>query len=362
MTSRPCPGGIGRPWRGPGDAAAQLDRVEATLSGVVATLTRLDEGRYHQCTRCGAPLDRARLAADPLTEHCPDRCGDVALSGLRPAALDAADRGRAGMRAGKVAGTVVVGRRRRGGGVGRRLPAGRSSSPPAATALPAPVAARGPGLVGLRRRAAPLGRHVPRRPGAADPGARHPLGGGRRPRAGSDEGRGDEARPAAVFILDALPAGGRRRRWPRCRPTPRRWRPALAGRGRRGASSVGDPSGSSADWDAGAGRGRVASARCTGPCCATAGRWRSRCSTPASTTPSGPTWPTPRCSYRLFSAFALKRLDVRGLVDELRERMADELDYRIEAAHQARVRRLLPPATRSSACPASWPSCRPSGC
>jgi len=39
--------------------------------------------------------------------------------------------------------------------------------------------------------------------------------------------------------------------------------------------------------------------------------------------------------YGLFSQFALRNLDVRALVDELRARMADELDYRIEAAHQA---------------------------
>ena len=39
--------------------------------------------------------------------------------------------------------------------------------------------------------------------------------------------------------------------------------------------------------------------------------------------------------YGLFSAFALKGLDVKALVDELRHRMGDELDYRIEAAHQA---------------------------
>ena len=38
--------------------------------------------------------------------------------------------------------------------------------------------------------------------------------------------------------------------------------------------------------------------------------------------------------YGLFANFALKNLDVKALVDELRARMADELDYRIEAAHQ----------------------------
>ncbi|MDQ6697709.1 MAG: AarF/ABC1/UbiB kinase family protein, partial [Actinomycetota bacterium] len=38
--------------------------------------------------------------------------------------------------------------------------------------------------------------------------------------------------------------------------------------------------------------------------------------------------------YNLFSSFALKSLDVKGIVDELRDRMADELDYRIEARCQ----------------------------
>ena len=38
--------------------------------------------------------------------------------------------------------------------------------------------------------------------------------------------------------------------------------------------------------------------------------------------------------YNLFASFALKNLDVKGLVDELRARMADELDYRLEARFQ----------------------------
>jgi predicted unusual protein kinase regulating ubiquinone biosynthesis (AarF/ABC1/UbiB family) len=38
--------------------------------------------------------------------------------------------------------------------------------------------------------------------------------------------------------------------------------------------------------------------------------------------------------YGLFASFALKNLDVKSLVDELRERMADELDYRLEAKLQ----------------------------
>jgi predicted unusual protein kinase regulating ubiquinone biosynthesis (AarF/ABC1/UbiB family) len=38
--------------------------------------------------------------------------------------------------------------------------------------------------------------------------------------------------------------------------------------------------------------------------------------------------------YGLFASFALKNMDVRALVDELRARMADELDYRLEARCQ----------------------------
>ena len=39
--------------------------------------------------------------------------------------------------------------------------------------------------------------------------------------------------------------------------------------------------------------------------------------------------------YGLFGQVALKSLDVEGLVDELRRRMSDELDYRLEASCQA---------------------------
>jgi predicted unusual protein kinase regulating ubiquinone biosynthesis (AarF/ABC1/UbiB family) len=39
--------------------------------------------------------------------------------------------------------------------------------------------------------------------------------------------------------------------------------------------------------------------------------------------------------YGMFAAFALKNMDVHAMVDELRARMGDELDYRIEARHQA---------------------------
>jgi RNA polymerase-binding transcription factor DksA len=58
-----------------GGAGVELDKVEATLTAVVAALTRLDEGRYDRCGRCGAPLVPEVLAADPLADRCPDRCG-----------------------------------------------------------------------------------------------------------------------------------------------------------------------------------------------------------------------------------------------------------------------------------------------
>src|SRR5918998_3467365 len=38
--------------------------------------------------------------------------------------------------------------------------------------------------------------------------------------------------------------------------------------------------------------------------------------------------------YGLFSSLALRNLDVKALVDELRNRMSDELDYTVEAANQ----------------------------
>jgi predicted unusual protein kinase regulating ubiquinone biosynthesis (AarF/ABC1/UbiB family) len=42
--------------------------------------------------------------------------------------------------------------------------------------------------------------------------------------------------------------------------------------------------------------------------------------------------------YRLGTAFVLKGLDAKGLVDELRNRMRDELDYELEAASQTEFR------------------------
>jgi len=44
--------------------------------------------------------------------------------------------------------------------------------------------------------------------------------------------------------------------------------------------------------------------------------------------------------YKLFSSLKLKNLDVRSLVDELRARMADELDYSLEAHSQSEFARM----------------------
>ena len=62
--------------------------------------------------------------------------------------------------------------------------------------------------------------------------------------------------------------------------------------------------------------------------------------------------------YSVFSALALNGLDARGLVDELRARMREELDYRLEARQHRRVRRATSPATRGCASPSSCPSSR----
>ena len=66
--------------------------------------------------------------------------------------------------------------------------------------------------------------------------------------------------------------------------------------------------------------------------------------------------------YAMFSALALNGLDARALVDELRARMREELDYRLEAAQPRRVRRPLRRAPVGAHPRASCRSCRPSAC
>ena len=70
--------------------------------------------------------------------------------------------------------------------------------------------------------------------------------------------------------------------------------------------------------------------------------------------------------YSVFSALALNGLDARGLVDELRARMREELDYRLEAeniaefaAHFAghpwvRIPEVLPELSRERVLTTEW--------
>ena len=70
--------------------------------------------------------------------------------------------------------------------------------------------------------------------------------------------------------------------------------------------------------------------------------------------------------YQVFSALALNGLDARGLVDELRARMREELDYRLEAANVAefarhfaghpwvRIPALLPELSKSRVLTTEW--------
>ncbi|MEZ5256141.1 MAG: AarF/UbiB family protein [Ilumatobacteraceae bacterium] len=77
---------------------------------------------------------------------------------------------------------------------------------------------------------------------------------------------------------------------------------------------------------------RLRSARSIESCCETAGWRRSRSSIRASARPSADL-DNAMLLYSMASAFALKGLDLKGLVDELRARMIEELDYRLGAAN-----------------------------
>jgi predicted unusual protein kinase regulating ubiquinone biosynthesis (AarF/ABC1/UbiB family) len=70
--------------------------------------------------------------------------------------------------------------------------------------------------------------------------------------------------------------------------------------------------------------------------------------------------------YGMVSATALKGLDAKGIVDELRDRMFDELDYRLEAGHQTefweryhhhpfiRVPRVVPDVSAEKVLTSEW--------
>lgn len=52
--------------------AAQMDRHEIELRAIDAALTRLREGKYGECTDCGAEIGYARLEAFPAAARCID--------------------------------------------------------------------------------------------------------------------------------------------------------------------------------------------------------------------------------------------------------------------------------------------------
>ena len=47
-----------------------MDAVDELLDEVELALTRLDDGTYGRCETCGAPIDDAELAAQPLVLEC----------------------------------------------------------------------------------------------------------------------------------------------------------------------------------------------------------------------------------------------------------------------------------------------------
>ena len=59
------------PGSSPDGDVHRLEEIEAELTGVEATLRRLDEGRYGTCEVCGAALDPNALEANPLAARCP---------------------------------------------------------------------------------------------------------------------------------------------------------------------------------------------------------------------------------------------------------------------------------------------------
>ena len=54
-----------------GAGGAELDRIEADLSGVEVALDRLDAGTYWTCEVSGAPLPAELLAEHPAARRIP---------------------------------------------------------------------------------------------------------------------------------------------------------------------------------------------------------------------------------------------------------------------------------------------------
>ena len=134
----------------------------------------------------------------------------------------------------------------------------------------------------------------------------------------------DEAQAALVGAAgrrrpDGAVAGGRGRA-----PGARRHRPS--GSSRRGTTCPSP---------------RPASARSTGPAARTAATLAVKVQFPGVSEAIEEDLDGAEVMYSVFSALALQGLDYRSLVDELRARMREELDYRREAANLDRVRQRL---------------------
>lgn len=54
------------------NAAIQIRRLSATLEQLTAALSRLEQGSYGNCTRCGMRIEKERLEAIPYTRRCMD--------------------------------------------------------------------------------------------------------------------------------------------------------------------------------------------------------------------------------------------------------------------------------------------------
>ena len=189
----------------------------------------------------------------------------------------------------------------------------------------------------LRRHPRPAHRHAGRAPRRARHAVRHPHRRGRRQGARRDEGRADEGRPARQLHRRGParrgPAGARRR----CRPTPRRWRRRSPPRSSR-PSSAAPPEQVFRRWDdlpvAAASIGQVHRAE-------TKDRREVavKVQFPGVGAAIEEDLDGAEVMYPVFSALALNGLDARGLVDELRARMREELDYRLEAGNLAEFAR-----------------------
>ena len=125
-----------------------------------------------------------------------------------------------------------------------------------------------------------------------------------------------------------------RRRSPRCRPTPRRWRrrspPSVVNAELGRAARAGLPR-----LGRHAGRRGVASARSTARSRRDGRDVAVKVQYPGVGEAIETDLDAAEVMYAMFSAMMLKGLDAKGLVDELRARMREELDYRLEARNSA---------------------------